>query len=94
MSQALSKIRATSLPRRGLSREESAIYMGVSGSTFDQGRTDGLIPPPKMWGGRKLWDIRDLDMAFDALPREDGTIGIPRKGKTSAGPAALTWKTA
>jgi hypothetical protein len=71
MSQALSKIRATSLPRRGLSREESAMYLGVSGGTFDQGRAGGLIPPPRVWGGRKLWDIRDLDLAFDALPREE-----------------------
>jgi hypothetical protein len=76
MSQALSKIRSTSLPRRGLSREESAIYMGVSGGTFDQGRADGLIPPPKLWGGRKLWDIRDLDVAFDALPLE-GALTAP-----------------
>jgi hypothetical protein len=95
MSQALSKIRASSLPRRGLSREESAMYLGISGGTFDQGRADGLIPPPKMWGGRKLWDIRDLDMVFDALPREDGsTIGPSRKSKLAARPAALTWKTA
>ena len=76
MSQALSKIRATSLPRRGLSREESARYLGVSGTLFDQGRKNGLIPPPKLWGGRKLWDIHDLDMAFDELPHE-GTSTVP-----------------
>jgi len=52
MSQALSKIRATSLPRRGLSREEAAMYIGISGSTFDQMRADGLIEPPRLIGGR------------------------------------------
>ena len=94
MSQALSKIRATSLPRRGLSREEAAIYLGISGTTFDQMRLDGLIAAPRLKGGRKLWDIRELDMAFDALPREDMTT-IPRKGGPAARPTTtLTWKTA
>jgi hypothetical protein len=93
VSKPLSKIRAASLPRRGLSREEAAIYLGISGTTFDQMRDDGLIEPPRIIGGRKLWDIRDLDIAFDALPREDVPfIGSPRKGKPSAAP--LTWKTA
>jgi hypothetical protein len=72
MSQPLSKIRAISLPRRGLSREEASMYLGISGGTFDQMRADNLIEPPRLIGGRKLWDIRDLDMAFDALPREGG----------------------
>jgi hypothetical protein len=91
VSQALSKIRAGSLPRRGLSREEAAMYIGISGSTFDQMRADGLIAPPRLIGGRKLWDIRDLDMAFDALPREDAPAVTPRKGKLT--PTGLTWKT-
>jgi hypothetical protein len=69
------------------------MYLGVSGSTFDQGRADGQIPAPRVWGGRKLWDIRDLDMAFDSLPREDG-ISTPRKGKPATGSTPLTWKTA
>jgi hypothetical protein len=90
MSQSLSKIRATCLPRRGLSREEAAIYLGISATTFDQMRNDGLIEPPRTIGDRKLWDIRDLDMAFDALPRED-VPSVPRKGKSAP---TLTWKTA
>lgn len=73
MSQALSKIRATSLPRRGMSREEAAMYLGISGTTFDQMRADGLVEPPRLIGGRKLWDIADLDLAFYALPREGGS---------------------
>lgn len=71
MTRALSKIRATSLPRRGLSREEAAMYLGVGGNTFDEMRARGQIEPPRLIKGRKLWDIRDLDMAFEALPRED-----------------------
>jgi hypothetical protein len=71
MSRALSKIRAASLPRRGLSREEAAMYLGVGATVFDEMRAGGQIDAPRIIKGRKLWDIRDLDMAFDALPRED-----------------------
>ena len=58
-------------PRRGLSREEAAMYLGVSASTFDELRSLGKIEPARLIKGRKLWDIRELDMAFDALPREN-----------------------
>jgi hypothetical protein len=71
MSRALSKIRAASLPRRGLSREEAAMYLGIGTTVFDEMRASGQVDAPRIIKGRKLWDIRDLDMAFDALPRED-----------------------
>ena len=71
MSQPLAKIRATSLPRRGLSREEAAMYLGVGAGTFDLLRKDGVIDLPRIIGGRMLFDIRDLDAAFDALPRDE-----------------------
>lgn len=70
-SRSLSKIRSSALPRRGLSREEAAIYLGIGGGTFDELRATGIVSPPRLIGARKLFDIRDLDMAFDALPRED-----------------------
>ena len=74
MSRSLSRIRAQALPRRGLSREEAAMYLGISASTFDEMRSTGQIEPPRLIKGRKLWDIRDLDMAFDALPRENDIL--------------------
>lgn len=77
VSRALSKIRATALPRRGLSREEAAMYLGIGATAFDDMRARGQIDAPRLIGGRKLWDIRDLDMAFDALPRED----VPKIGQ-------------
>jgi hypothetical protein len=57
-------------PRRGLSREEAARYVGVSPSKFDEMRKDGRIGPPKLIDARKVWDIYQLDEAFDALPSE------------------------
>jgi predicted DNA-binding protein (UPF0251 family) len=68
-ARALSEIRP--VPRRGLSRDEAAMYIGVSAGKFDQLVTDGRMPAPVKIDGRKLWDIRSLDLAFDALPREN-----------------------
>jgi hypothetical protein len=50
------------------------MYLGVSASTFDDPRATGKIEAPRLIKGRKLWDIRELDMAFDALPRENQEI--------------------
>jgi hypothetical protein len=71
MSRSLSKIRTLFLPRRGLSREEAAMYLGISASDFDELRAAGRIEAPRLIKSRKLWDIRELDMAFDELPREN-----------------------
>jgi hypothetical protein len=61
-----------SYPPRGLSREDAARWIGVSPSKFDEMRKDGRIGPAKLIDGRKVWDIRMLDDAFDALPSEGG----------------------
>ncbi len=65
----LSEVRP--VPRRGLSRVEAAIYVGVSPITFDKMLRGGKMPPPKRIGSRKLWDVRELDISFDALPSEN-----------------------
>jgi predicted DNA-binding transcriptional regulator AlpA len=70
MSRALSDTRP--VPRRGLSRDEAAMYIGVSATKFDELVAAGTMPAPVRISSRKVWDIRSLDMAFDALPREDG----------------------
>ena len=59
------------VPRRGLSREEAAMYIGISPSKFDELVADGRMPRPVKIDNRKLWDIRHLDLAFDALPSEN-----------------------
>jgi predicted DNA-binding transcriptional regulator AlpA len=52
---------------RGLNREQSAAFIGVSPSTFDQLVKDGRMPPAVCVGSRRLWDRLALDRAFDAL---------------------------
>ena len=78
MTRALSQIRGATMPRRGLSRDESAMYLGIGVGLFDELRAAGKVAPPRLIGNRKLWDIRDLDMAFESLPREDA----PALGET------------
>jgi hypothetical protein len=46
------------------------MYLGISPSKFDEMRADGRIGPAKLIDGRKVWDVRALDEAFDALPEE------------------------
>jgi predicted DNA-binding transcriptional regulator AlpA len=68
-ARALSDVRP--VPRRGLSREEAAMYVGISPSKFDELVADETMPRPVKIGGRKVWDIRRLDVAFDALAMEN-----------------------
>jgi predicted DNA-binding transcriptional regulator AlpA len=61
-----------SLTPRGISRIEAAAYVGVSQCKFDEMVGDHRMPAPKRIDGRKVWDVRDLDLAFDTLPYENG----------------------
>ena len=47
------------------------MYVGISPSKFDELVADGRMPDPRRIDGRKVWDIRDLDGAFDNLPYAD-----------------------
>jgi hypothetical protein len=60
------------IARRGLSREEAAIYVGVGVTKFDALVARDLMPRPKRIDGRRVWDIVALDFAFDRLPDESG----------------------
>lgn len=70
------------IPRRGLSRVEAAMYIGISASKFDELRKSGRIGPAKILDGRKLFAIEMLDEFFEALPdethdsTEDWTVGL------------------
>jgi predicted DNA-binding transcriptional regulator AlpA len=61
------------VPRRGLSRDEAAMYIGISVGKFDEMTRDGRMPSPVSIDKRKVWDIRALDLAFDELSTETGT---------------------
>jgi predicted DNA-binding transcriptional regulator AlpA len=59
-----------SLPPRGLSRSQSAEYIGVSPTKFDEMVADGRMPKPKRIDSRTVWDLVKLDEAFAALDDE------------------------
>jgi hypothetical protein len=59
-----------SLAPRGLSRVQAAAYIGVGTTKFDEMVADGRMPKPKRIDGRTVWDLRRLDIAFEALPDE------------------------
>lgn len=56
---------------RGLSRVQSAEYVGVSPSLFDEMVSDKRMPPPKCINRRTVWDRLKLDEAFAALPDKE-----------------------
>ena len=70
-ARALSEMRP--VPRRGLSRDESAMYIGISATKFDELVADGRMPAPVKIDARKVWDVRALDLAFDALVSESSS---------------------
>lgn len=60
-----------SYPPRGLSRQDSARYVGVGTTKCDEMVKDGRMPKPKRVDGRMVWDRVALDIAFTYLPDVD-----------------------
>lgn len=68
--------------RRGLDENEAAVYLSLSPTFFRELVAAKLMPRPRVAGGRRIWDVEELDLAFKALPREGGedeTIFASRK---------------
>ena len=58
--------------RRGLDENEAGVYLSLSPSFFRRLVEMKLMPRPRVAGGRRIWDVDELDLAFKALPREGG----------------------
>ena len=65
-----------SLAPRGLSLVQSAEYVGVGVSKFDEMVRDDRMPKPKQIDGRNVWDRLALDEAFGGLEQE-GALAKP-----------------
>lgn len=59
-------------PRRGLRKPEAALYVGVGESKFAEMVRDGIMPQPIKVSGCVIWDVRQLDFAFDRLSAQPG----------------------
>jgi hypothetical protein len=70
-AKSLSPSQTRPVPRRGLSRTEAALYLGISPSKFDELVADGRVSRPRLIDTRKVWDVFELDLAFEDLPRDD-----------------------
>lgn len=53
--------------RRGLRREDAALYVGFKPTKFDELVKDGRMPLPVRVDGCVVWDVKKLDAAFDDL---------------------------
>jgi hypothetical protein len=49
------------------------MYIGISAGKFDELVADGRMPAPVKIDARKVWDVRALDLAFDALAGESSS---------------------
>lgn len=59
---------------RGLSRDQSAAYVGVGVTKFNEMVEDGRMPKPKHVDGRVIWDRYLLDQSFEALDNNEGGV--------------------
>jgi hypothetical protein len=48
------------------------MYIGIGVTKFDVLVAGGVMPKPKRIDHRRVWDIVELDLAFDRLPGDDG----------------------
>ena len=62
--------------RRGLDENEAAVYLSLSPSFFRKLVAQKMMPRPRVVGGRRIWDVEELDLAFKALPREGGDAEV------------------
>jgi hypothetical protein len=52
----------------GLSRNESAVHLGVGTTLFDEMVEDGRMPPPKCINSRRIWSRIEIEKKFAELP--------------------------
>ncbi len=60
-----------SCPPCGLSRVQSAAFICVGTTKFDEMVADGRMPKPKRVDDRNIWDRLALEEAFVALPSDE-----------------------
>ena len=67
-------------PRRGLTLLEAAVYVRCSPNSFTELMDSGRMPQPRLIDGVRVWDVRELDIYFEALPRDQRTAKERRPG--------------
>jgi hypothetical protein len=81
LAQGIAMPRQTALPPslapRLISREAAAAYVCVSPNTFDEMVRTGQMPRARLLGERRrVWDVRQLDIAIDELPSDGNNTRV------------------
>ena len=84
-SQRRVSVLPVSLAPLGLSRVLASEFVGVGVTKFDLMVDDGRMPKPRRIDGRKVWDRRQLEEAFAALPIEGGDRETPNPWDSVSG---------
>lgn len=58
----------------GLDEAETAVCLCLSPSFFRKLVDMKVMPRPRIAGGRRIWDVDELDQAFKAPPREGSLL--------------------
>lgn len=64
-------LRELTIPRFALRREEAAVSLSISPSSFDNWVKAGKMPAGQKLGGILLWDVEKLRSAWYALLDQD-----------------------
>jgi hypothetical protein len=65
--------------KRGLKKDEAAAYIGVGTTKFDELVARGDMPKGFLIDSARVWDVLELDKAFEALK---GTPVRSKRGRT------------
>ena len=71
-------MKALTPAKRGYRRADAAEFLGVSVSKFDEMVKDGRLPQPFAIDGCRVWDVHDLDAAFEALKTPTRVLELDR----------------
>ena len=66
-------------PRRGLRRQEAALYVGLGLRKFEMLVAEGRMPAPIKIDGCAIWDVWQLDAMFDDLAAETANDNKPNE---------------
>lgn len=60
----------------GLPEAEAAIAIGVSHTKFRELVAAGTMPSARVVGGKLVYDVDELRLAFKNLPHQGGDVGV------------------
>jgi hypothetical protein len=71
------------LAPRLIGREAAAAYVSVCPNTFDRMVQEKKMPPARLLTDkRRAWDVRELDLAVEALPHDGEAMAASDEGWT------------